>query len=235
MQRVIEFLYIDPIIIIITIDDFRWFRFVSISIHLINQTGWKSRDKRVIESKSFSRKGEESNFPPFPPKVIKKNFNNKPKQEKFYRIYTKPFRNAQRSLYISTSISISLLSSITETSHFLLSFFPYLNPVSPTEGKSFVPFFHLKKKKKGKTNNTRRREGLFFFLKTHGDSTNARARHTYVYILTLGRLYIYICIYPWNPLTFDVHGDPLADCWRDSIGRDAEIRAHFIARDPRQV
>lgn len=38
-----------------------------------------------------------------------------------------------------------------------------------------------------------------------------------------------------NSLTFDIHGDPLADRRRHTIGRDAEISAHFVARDPRQV
>lgn len=41
--------------------------------------------------------------------------------------------------------------------------------------------------------------------------------------------------YARNQLTFDVHGDPLADRGRHAIGRDAEVSAHFAARDPRQV
>lgn len=41
--------------------------------------------------------------------------------------------------------------------------------------------------------------------------------------------------YACNKLTFDIHGDSLADRGRHTIGRDAEISAHFAACDPRQV
>jgi len=41
--------------------------------------------------------------------------------------------------------------------------------------------------------------------------------------------------YACNELTFDIHGDSLADRGRYTIGRDAEISAHFAACDPRQV
>lgn len=42
-------------------------------------------------------------------------------------------------------------------------------------------------------------------------------------------------VHACNKLTFDIQGDPLADRGRHAIGRDAEISAHFVARDPRQA
>lgn len=189
---------------------------------------------QIIWTRIIFAQGENRIFP-FPRKIIKKNFNNKPKQEKLSN--TKPFRNARRSLYISSSISISLLSSITETSHFLFSFFSILEPRISNRGKIFRSFFSFNKKKKNKK-QTSDKETYFFFLFFFKKNAwiytrldERTRRDTLVYL----DCWSPICIYPWNPLTFDVHGDPLADCWRDSIGRDAEIRAHFIARDPRQV
>lgn len=148
---------------------------------------------QIIWTRIIFAQGENRIFPS-PRKIIKKNFNNKPKQEKLSN--TKPFRNARRSLYISSSISISLLSSITETFHFLFSFFSILEPRISNRGKIFRSFFSFNKKKKKKA-NIRQRDVLFFpfFLKkTHGytrDSTNARVG-TRLCILTVGRLYVYI-------------------------------------------
>lgn len=149
---------------------------------------------QIIWTRIIFAQGENRIFPS-PRKIIKKNFNNKPKQEKLSN--TKPFRNARRSLYISSSISISLLSSITETSHFLFSFFSILEPRISNRGKIFRSFFSFNKKKKNKK-QTSDKETYFFFpfflKKTHGytrDSTNARVG-TRLCILTVGRLYVYI-------------------------------------------
>lgn len=149
---------------------------------------------QIIWTRIIFAQGENRIFPS-PRKIIKKNFNNKPKQEKLSN--TKPFRNARRSLHISSSISISLLSSITETSHFLFSFFSILEPRISNRGKIFRSFFSFNKKKKIKSKHQTKRRTfffLFFLKKTHGytrDSTNARVG-TRLCILTVGRLYVYI-------------------------------------------
>lgn len=165
---------------------------------------------QIIWTRIIFAQGENRIFPS-PRKIIKKNFNNKPKQEKLSN--TKPFRNARRSLHISSSISISLLSSITETSHFLFSFFSILEPRISNRGKIFRSFFSFNKKKKNKK-QTSDKETYFFFLfflkKTHGytrDSTNARVG-TRLCVSWLLVAYMYISLKPTH-----IRRPRWSSCW----------------------